>query len=35
MYVSNVLNVLNVQLGVIYMEKFMVQNLVNVMMYQN
>ena len=35
MYVSNVLSVLNVQLGVIYMEKFMVQNLVNVMMYQN
>ena len=26
MYVSNVLNVLNVQLGVISMEKFMVQN---------
>ena len=26
MYVSNVLNVLNVQLGVISMEKIMVQN---------
>ena len=26
MYVSNVLNVLNVQLGVISMEKFMLQN---------
>ena len=26
MYVSNVLNVLNVQLGVIFIEKFMVQN---------